>query len=116
MSEKKSDKPARKPADVDALLTEVASAAKIKAPAAKPAARPAAAPAPPAPAKAAEPPAPPKTVRVRQVKSGICTPVDQKAALKGLGLRGIRTVSTLPDTPSVRGQIRKVRHLVAVED
>lgn len=113
MNEKKSDKPARKSADVDALLTEVASAAKIKAPVP----RPAAAPAPPAPAKkAAEPAAAPKTVRVRQVKSGICTPVDQKAALKGLGLRGIRTVSTLLDTPSVRGQIRKVRHLVVVED
>ncbi|MCE7959625.1 MAG: 50S ribosomal protein L30 [Acidobacteria bacterium ACB2] len=51
---------------------------------------------------------------VRQVKSGICTPEDHKRTLKGLGLSGPRSESTLVDSPSVRGQIRKVRHLVTV--
>ena len=113
--------------DVDALLTEVASAAGVPkkaakptgaAPAAKAAAAPAAAkaaaPAAKAPAKAAAPEAGKKTVRIRQVKSGICAPVDQKQTLKGLGLRRIRHEVVRPDTPALRGQILKVRHLVEV--
>ena len=54
------------------------------------------------------------TVTIRQVKSGICTPVDQKASLKALGLRRIRHEVTCPDTPATRGLIQKVRHLVVV--
>ena len=101
--------------DVDALLTEVASAAGVPKKAAKmTGAAPAAAKAPAAPAKAAAPEAGKKTVRIRQVKSGICAPVDQKQALKGLGLRRIRHEVVRPDTPAVRGQILKVRHLVEV--
>ena len=60
------------------------------------------------------PPPAPKTVTIRQVKSGICTPVDQKASLKALGLRRIRHEVTCPDTPATRGLIQKVRHLVVV--
>jgi len=105
--------------DVDALLTEVASAAGVPKKTAKPAgaapaAAKAAAPAAKAPAKAAAPEAGKKTVRIRQVKSGICAPVDQKQTLKGLGLRRIRQEVVRPDTPALRGQILKVRHLVEV--
>lgn len=103
--------------DVDALLTEVASAAGVPKKTAKPAgAAPAKAPGPAAkaPAKAAAPEAGKKTVRIRQVKSGICAPVDQKQTLKGLGLRRIRHEVVRPDTPALRGQILKVRHLVEV--
>ena len=101
---------------VDALLTEVASAAGVPKKAAKATATaPAAAkPAPAAPAKAAAPAPEKKTIRIRQVRSGICTPVDQKQALKGLGLRRIRHEVVRPDTPAIRGQILKVRHLVEV--
>ncbi|KAA0251334.1 MAG: 50S ribosomal protein L30 [Acidobacteria bacterium] len=112
MSEKKADKPSRAAADVDALLTEVTSAAKVKparAPRPQPAPEAAAEKAPEAAAPAAR-----KTILVRQVKSGICTPEDHKRTLKGLGLSGPRSESTLVDSPSVRGQIRKVRHLVTV--
>jgi large subunit ribosomal protein L30 len=124
MSEK--EKSSKK--DVDALLTEVASAAGVPKKAAKttgaaPAAAKTTGAAPaakaaPAPAKAA--PAAPraeaakKTVRIRQVRSGICAPVDQKQTLKGLGLRRIRHEVVRPDTPALRGQILKVRHLVEV--
>lgn len=94
--------------DVDALLTEVASAAGVPKKAAAVKAAPAAKPAPAA--KAAEK----KSLRIRQVKSGICAPVDQKQALMGLGLRRIRHEVVRPDTPAVRGQILKVRHLVEV--
>jgi len=54
------------------------------------------------------------TLRIRQVKSGICAPVDQKQTLFGLGLRRIRQEVVRPDTPAVRGQIQKVRHLVEI--
>ena len=54
------------------------------------------------------------TLRIRQVKSGICAPVDQKQTLFGLGLRRIRQEVVRPDTPAVRGQIHKVRHLVEI--
>ena len=102
--------------DVDALLTEVASAAGVPKKAAKAtgAAPAAAKPAPVAPAKAAAPAAAKKTLRIRQIRSGICTPVDQKQALRGLGLRRIRHEVVRPDTPAIRGQILKVRHLVEV--
>lgn len=94
--------------DVDALLTEVASAAGVPKKAAKATVAGASA------AKAAAPEAGKKTVRIRQVKSGICAPVDQKQTLKGLGLRRIRQEVVRPDTPALRGQILKVRHLVEV--
>lgn len=55
-----------------------------------------------------------KTLRIRQVRSGICAPVDQKQTLKGLGLRRIRQEVLRPDTPGIRGLIHKVRHLVEI--
>ena len=55
-----------------------------------------------------------KTLTVRQVKSQARRPAVQEATLKGLGLGKIGRQRTLEDTPSVRGMIRKVAHLVAV--
>lgn len=55
-----------------------------------------------------------KTLRIRQVRSGICAPVDQKQTLKGLGLRRIRQEVVRPDTPGIRGLVHKVRHLVEI--
>ena len=73
---------------------------------------------PSAAAKAAAPvaakPVAPKEIRIRQIKSGICAPVDQKQTLLGLGLRCIRHEVVRPDTPTVRGQVHKVRHLVEI--
>ena len=57
-----------------------------------------------------------KSLRIRQVRSGICAPVDQKQTLKGLGLRRIRQEVVRPDTPGIRGLIHKVRHLVEIVD
>jgi len=56
----------------------------------------------------------PKQIRIRQTKSGICAPVDQKQTLFGLGLRRIRQEVVRLDTPAIRGQVHKVRHLVEV--
>jgi large subunit ribosomal protein L30 len=57
-----------------------------------------------------------KTVRVTQVRSGLGRKASQIATLKGLGLGKIRRTRELEDTPSVRGMIAAVAHLVRVED
>ena len=56
------------------------------------------------------------TVRVTQVASPIGRRKDQRATLVGLGLNKMRWTRELEDTPSVRGMIAKVRHLVRVEE
>jgi large subunit ribosomal protein L30 len=55
-----------------------------------------------------------KKVRVKQIKSEIGYDPRQRANLRGLGLRRINHVVELEDTPSVRGMIYKVRHIVTV--
>ncbi|MDT7919709.1 MAG: 50S ribosomal protein L30 [Meiothermus sp.] len=54
------------------------------------------------------------TLKVRLVKSPIGYPKDQKVALKILGLTKMNRVREVQDNPAVRGQIRKVAHLVEV--
>lgn len=54
------------------------------------------------------------TIKVQQIKSKIGAPKDQKATLVALGLRKISLVVEVEDTPSNRGMIRKVHHLVTV--
>ena len=56
------------------------------------------------------------TLTVIQTGSPIGRRKDQRATLIGLGLNKIRRSRELEDTPSVRGMIRKVRHLVRVEE
>ena len=57
-----------------------------------------------------------KKIRVRQVRSAIGYDRKQRATLKGLGLRRPNHTVEVEDTPAVRGMIRKVTHLVAVEE
>ncbi|KQR68011.1 50S ribosomal protein L30 [Rhizobium sp. Leaf384] len=57
-----------------------------------------------------------KTVTVEQIGSPIRRPAVQRATLIGLGLNKMHRVRTLEDTPSVRGMIRSVQHLVRVID
>jgi len=107
--------------DPVASLEELEKTVAIRPRKAKPAAEAAPAAAK-APAHAAAPEARPKakpaeavsSVRVRLVKSGICTPRDQKATLQGLGLRRLNQEVVRSDTPSLRGMLHKVRHLVEV--
>ena len=56
-----------------------------------------------------------KTVKVTQTGSPIGRKPGQKETLIGLGLNKMRRTRELEDTPSVRGMIRKVAHLVKVE-
>ncbi|MBP2547141.1 large subunit ribosomal protein L30 [Neorhizobium galegae] len=57
-----------------------------------------------------------KTVTVEQIGSPIRRPAVQRQTLIGLGLNKMHRVRTLEDTPSVRGMIRSVQHLVRVVD
>ena len=54
-------------------------------------------------------------LRITQIRSGIGFDKKQSLALMGLGLRRIRHTVEVVDTPSTRGLILKVRHLVTVE-
>lgn len=53
-------------------------------------------------------------VTVTQVVSAISCPLDQRRTLLGLGLKKIGSIRILEDTPSVRGMINKVKHLVKI--
>ena len=55
-----------------------------------------------------------KTVTIEQIKSANRRPPDQAQTLIGLGLNKLHRRSTLEDTPSVRGMIDKVAHLVRI--
>ena len=54
------------------------------------------------------------TIKVKQIKSRIGAPVDQKRTLQALGLRKISQVVEIEDTPSILGKVRKVHHLVEI--
>ena len=57
-----------------------------------------------------------KQLKVTQVRSGIGGTHRQRASLKTLGLHKIRQSVVREDTPSVRGLIATVHHLVTVEE
>jgi large subunit ribosomal protein L30 len=57
-----------------------------------------------------------KTLKVTQIASPIGRPKVQRATLIGLGLNKMGKTSVLEDTPSIRGMIKKVAHLVKVEE
>ena len=57
-----------------------------------------------------------KTLRVTQVASGHGRKPGQQETLIGLGLNKLRRTREWQDTPAVRGMIRKVAHLVKVEE
>lgn len=57
-----------------------------------------------------------KRLRVKQVKSGIGFTQRQRQTLRGLGFRKLYQVVELEDTPSVRGMITAIAHLVKVEE
>lgn len=54
------------------------------------------------------------TIKIKQVKSRIGAPIDQKRTLDALGLTKLNKVVEHESTPSVLGMVEKVKHLVAV--
>ena len=65
--------------------------------------------------KAAKKSADTKRLKVTLVKSTIGFDRKQAAVVESMGLRRINHTVELPDTPSMRGMIHKVRHLLTVE-
>ena len=57
-----------------------------------------------------------KSLRVKQVKSGIGHAETYRRTLRALGLRHHQDEIAVPDNPSVRGMLTKVRHLVQVRE
>ncbi|HEU5227092.1 MAG TPA: 50S ribosomal protein L30 [Ktedonobacteraceae bacterium] len=55
-------------------------------------------------------------LRVKYVKSAIGYPKDQKATIQALGLRKLQQTVEHEDQPAIRGMVRKVIHLVQVEE
>ena len=55
-----------------------------------------------------------KTIVVKQIGSAIRRPADQRATLVGLGLNKMHKTRELEDTPSVRGMVNKIPHLVEI--
>ena len=55
-----------------------------------------------------------KTIVVKQIGSPIRRPKDQRATLVGLGLNKMHKTRELEDTPSVRGMINKIPHMVEI--
>jgi large subunit ribosomal protein L30 len=55
-------------------------------------------------------------IKITLIKSHIGRPAAQRAVLNGLGLSKISKTVMLEDTSSIRGMIRKVQHLVKVEE
>ena len=53
-------------------------------------------------------------VRVQLIRSPIGTKESHRATVRGLGLRGVNSVSELEDTPAVRGMINKIAYLVKI--
>ena len=56
------------------------------------------------------------TIVVKQIGSPIRRPAIQRETLKGLGLNKMNRTRELEDTPSIRGMVAKIPHLVAISE
>jgi large subunit ribosomal protein L30 len=54
------------------------------------------------------------TIQIKQVRSAICSPVKHKKVIKGLGFTRLNQVIERPNTPAIRGMIKKVPHLLEI--
>jgi large subunit ribosomal protein L30 len=55
-------------------------------------------------------------LKITQIRSAIDRPKDQKATIEALGIRKVNNSVIKKDTPQIRGMIRKVGHLLKVEE
>lgn len=55
-------------------------------------------------------------IKVKQIKSKINCPENQKKTLEALGLRKLGQVVEHDNTPAIKGMVNKVQHLVSVEE
>lgn len=57
-----------------------------------------------------------KQLKITQIRSYIGRPEKQRQILKGLGLGRINKTVVLQDTPEIRGMVKKLSHLVTMEE
>jgi large subunit ribosomal protein L30 len=57
-----------------------------------------------------------KKLRITQVRSAIGLPSDQRRTVRALGIKRMNDTVEQADTPTIRGMIFKVKHLVKVEE
>jgi large subunit ribosomal protein L30 len=55
-----------------------------------------------------------KTIQIKYIRSSICTPKKHKAVVKGLGFTRLYQVIEREDSPSIRGMVNKVPHLLEI--
>jgi large subunit ribosomal protein L30 len=55
-----------------------------------------------------------KTIKIKLVKSPICTPEKHKVIVRSLGLKTMNRIVVRPDTPCFRGMVAKVPHLLKI--
>jgi large subunit ribosomal protein L30 len=55
-----------------------------------------------------------KKIKIQYFRSQICTPVKHKLVVKGLGFTRLNQIVEREDTPSTRGMIKKIPHLVRI--
>ena len=55
-------------------------------------------------------------IKIKLTHSPICTPYKHKLIIRSLGLKKINRIVERPDTPSFRGMVAKVPHLLAIVD
>jgi large subunit ribosomal protein L30 len=56
----------------------------------------------------------PGTIKIKLIRSVICTPDKHKVIVKALGLKKLNRVVVRPDTPAFRGMVKKIPHLLAI--
>ena len=58
----------------------------------------------------------PGTIKIKLIRSVICTPMKHKVIVRALGLKKMNRIVERPDTPAFRGMVKKVPHLLAIVD
>lgn len=56
------------------------------------------------------------TIKIKLVRSPICTPEKHKVIVRSLGLKKMNQIVERPDTPGFRGFVKKIPHLLAIVD
>ena len=54
------------------------------------------------------------TIKIKLIGSPICCPEKHKSIVRSLGLKTMNRVVVRPDTPSFRGMVAKIPHLLAI--
>lgn len=57
-----------------------------------------------------------QTIKIKQIRSGIGRPPNQRQTLRGLGFKRLHQIVVREDTDCIRGMVNKIQHLVQIQD